>query len=130
MLFSIIINLSHFYISLRMMKIIVFFTKYYKSNLYLGPFNKYCYLCTTLEEHEKHLLRTRELRLKKKPMTRKKHRVTFIAPSPTVAKKPKTPVPEKEEILYKVVVKTGKHPRAGLSADAKVAMSPFHALTH
>ncbi|XP_005090790.1 lipoxygenase homology domain-containing protein 1 isoform X2 [Aplysia californica] len=76
----------------------------------------FCYLCSTLEEHQMHLMRTR---IPKKVVV-KKPRIVYRAPVPKV--KPK--IEEPKEILdwrYKVVVWTGDVP--GATTDANVYIS-------
>jgi len=62
----------------------------------------FCYLCTTLEEHQAHMLR---MRVPKKKVVRKP-RVVYKAPMPKVKRKVEEPK-EYFEWRYKIVVWTG-----------------------
>ncbi|XP_069117526.1 lipoxygenase homology domain-containing protein 1-like [Argopecten irradians] len=75
--------------------------------------NKFCYFCSTMEEHERHML----LQRKKRPVTARP-KVEYVAPLPRVKKKneeeERIPV---HENLYKVDVYTGDVDQAGTTAN-------------
>lgn len=75
----------------------------------------YCYLCSTLEEHQQHLMRAR---IPKKAVVNIKPRPKYIAPPPKVKRKV---VKEPEELCdnrYKIVVWTGN--KADATTDANI----------
>lgn len=80
------------------------------------PPNKFCYLCTTMEEHRRHL----HLQKVPKRIPTGKPRIKYIAPRPT------TKVKEEEEVdmcvydrLYKVDVYTGE---SGINAKVHITI--------
>ncbi|XP_050407500.2 lipoxygenase homology domain-containing protein 1 isoform X2 [Patella vulgata] len=77
----------------------------------------FCYLCSTLEEHQKNHLHNHPKKTKKP----RKPRIEYIAPLPHVKRKPREPLTASHEALYKVVVYVGDVP--GASSDANVFIS-------
>lgn len=80
--------------------------------------NKFCYFCSTMEEHERHML----LKRKKRPVTARP-RIEYIAPRPRMKKKSdeddRVPV---NENLYKVEVFTGDVYGAGTTANVSITI--------
>ncbi|XP_033736341.1 lipoxygenase homology domain-containing protein 1-like isoform X2 [Pecten maximus] len=80
--------------------------------------NKFCYFCSTMEEHERHML----LQRKKRPVTARP-KIEYIAPRPRVKKKneeeERIPV---HENLYKVDVYTGDIELAGTTANVSITI--------
>ncbi|XP_025105054.1 lipoxygenase homology domain-containing protein 1-like isoform X1 [Pomacea canaliculata] len=78
------------------------------------PMN-FCYLCTTLEEHERNHLQRKPASMQGTKY--RKPRITYIAPPPKIKKK-KQDVPQELNAIYKVTIWTGDIP--GASTDANV----------
>ncbi|XP_060083712.1 lipoxygenase homology domain-containing protein 1-like [Ylistrum balloti] len=80
--------------------------------------NKFCYFCSTMEEHERHML----LQRKKRPVTARP-KIEYIAPRPRVKKKneeeERIPV---HENLYKVDIYTGDIDLAGTTANVSITI--------
>ncbi|GFN94528.1 lipoxygenase-like protein domain-containing protein 1 [Plakobranchus ocellatus] len=79
-----------------------------------GPHN-FCYLCSTLEEHQQHLMR---MRVPKKSAANIKPRLKYIAPPPKMKRKVKKEPEEFCDNRYKIVVWTGN--KANCTTDANV----------
>ncbi|KAL4240484.1 hypothetical protein ACF0H5_001276 [Mactra antiquata] len=79
----------------------------------------FCYLCSTLEEHERHL---QQHRPRRRP-TSARPRITYIAPKPR--QKPKSDKEEEilaKDRLYKIEVYTTDRPNAGTSANVYISI--------
>ncbi|XP_013400766.1 lipoxygenase homology domain-containing protein 1 [Lingula anatina] len=69
-----------------------------------GPLKTYCYLCSTVDEHKKHMLQYKRM----KPKPKSKPRIEYIPPKPSLPHKKKPDYEEgPPEVLYKIEVKTG-----------------------
>ncbi|CAG2196921.1 unnamed protein product [Mytilus edulis] len=80
------------------------------------PPNKFCYLCTTMEEHKRHM---HLQKVPKRPSTGKT-RIKYIAPMPTLKKKEEVEVDTTlYERLYKVDVYTGE---SGINANVHITI--------
>ncbi|XP_071080056.1 lipoxygenase homology domain-containing protein 1-like isoform X1 [Haliotis cracherodii] len=82
-----------------------------------APHN-FCYLCSTLEEHQRHLLNSRPVKRSMKP---RKPRINYVAPPPRVKVKVEEPTAV-AEILYRIVVVTGVKGNAGTSANVHISL--------
>ncbi|ESO86828.1 hypothetical protein LOTGIDRAFT_166832 [Lottia gigantea] len=77
----------------------------------------FCYLCSTLEEHQRNHIH----HYPKKPIKARKPRIEYIAPKPRVKKKEPEPESANHEALYRIVVYVGNVPQA--SSDANVSVT-------
>ncbi|KAL8610436.1 hypothetical protein ACOMHN_035153 [Nucella lapillus] len=82
-----------------------------------------CYLCSTLEEHQRNHLKLRvPVPVNKDGSVRqKKQRIQYIAPPPRAKKKVEEPLVV-HEALYKVTVWTGDVPSAGTDASVYITI--------
>ncbi|KAK3786274.1 hypothetical protein RRG08_002018 [Elysia crispata] len=80
--------------------------------------HNYCYLCSTLEEHQQHLMR---MKIPKKNGVSAKLRPKYIAPPPRVRRKLEKEPEEFCDNRYKIVVWTGN--KANATTDANVYVS-------
>ncbi|KAL3873928.1 hypothetical protein ACJMK2_037005 [Sinanodonta woodiana] len=91
------------------------------SDSYIGapaPVNKFCYLCSNMDEHKRHLMLHRSKRKFKsgKPI------IEYIAPKPKIKKKKDSEEIRIAERLYRVDVFTGDEPNAGTSANVFITI--------
>uniref|UniRef100_A0A1I8GF23 PLAT domain-containing protein n=1 Tax=Macrostomum lignano TaxID=282301 RepID=A0A1I8GF23_9PLAT len=77
--------------------------------------NPFCYLCSTMEQHKKHIMKTEK-------KIHGKKRIPYEAPAPFVPPKPPPPKPESKECLYRVMVKTGTDIKAACSAPVYITL--------
>ncbi|KAK3093954.1 hypothetical protein FSP39_022228 [Pinctada imbricata] len=82
-----------------------------------GQVSTYCYLCSTMEEHRRHMLRHRP----KRPASAKP-RIEYIAPKPHVKRKEEEEEKVIPERLYKVEVFTGDINGAGTAANVFITI--------
>ncbi|XP_076463551.1 lipoxygenase homology domain-containing protein 1-like [Babylonia areolata] len=92
------------------------------TSTFSGPMN-FCYLCSTMEEHQRNHLKLRTpVPLNKDGSVRqKKQRIQYIPPPPRPKKKEEEPVVV-QEALYKVTVWTGDVPSAGTDANVFITI--------
>ncbi|KAK3589063.1 hypothetical protein CHS0354_008713 [Potamilus streckersoni] len=91
------------------------------SDSYIGapvPVNKFCYLCSSMDEHERHLI----LHRSKRKVKSSKPKIEFIAPKPKIKKKKDPENVLVKERLYRVDVFTGDLPNAGTSANVFITI--------
>ncbi|KAJ8309048.1 hypothetical protein KUTeg_013922 [Tegillarca granosa] len=80
------------------------------------PANTFCYLCTTLEEHERHML------LNRRPSSAKA-RIEYVAPKPRIKKEVEEEEEEyAKENLYRIDVYTGDIDNAGTDAQVSITI--------
>ncbi|XP_067681544.1 lipoxygenase homology domain-containing protein 1-like [Haliotis asinina] len=80
--------------------------------------HNFCYLCSTLEEHQRHLLHSRPAR---RPLKPRRPHINYVAPPPQVKVKVEEPTAP-AEILYRIVVVTGTRANAGTSANVHISL--------
>lgn len=82
-----------------------------------GPKTTFCYICSTLEEHQRHLLQYRP----KRPVSAKP-RIEYVAPKPRLKKKIEEAEPNIGDCLYRVDIYTGDKVNAGTSGEVFITM--------
>ncbi|XP_061173091.1 lipoxygenase homology domain-containing protein 1-like [Saccostrea echinata] len=86
-------------------------------NLSTGPKTTFCYICSTLEEHKRHLLQYRP----KRPVSAKP-RIEYVAPKPRVKQKMIEEAPNIGDHLYRVDIYTGDKVNAGTTGEVFITI--------